>query len=148
MDKVLDYLQRMEGRINGKFDAIGGRLDKQDSRLDAIESRLDKQDSRLDSIENRLDKHDGRFDSIENKLNEHDSRFDKLEHRIAATELTIENDIKTYCNALADGHQITQRRLDSMEQLLKDINRDYIVSRLSHLEYEVKELQEKCNRIA
>ena len=120
MDKVLDYLQRMEDRINGKFDAIGGRLDKQD----------------------------GRFDSIENKLNEHDSRFDKLEHRIAATELTIENDIKTYCNALADGHQITQRRLDSMEQLLKDINRDYIVSRLSHLEYEVKELQEKCNRIA
>lgn len=134
MDKVLDYLQRMEDRINGKFDAIGGRLDKQDSRLDAIESRLDK--------------HDSRFDSIENKLNEHDSRFDKLEHRIAATELTIENDIKTYCNALADGHQITQRRLDSMEQLLKDINRDYIVSRLSHLEYEVKELQEKCNRIA
>ena len=106
MEKLLDYLQGMESRINGKFDATESRLDK------------------------------------------HDKWFDKLEHRIAATELTIANDIKTYCNELADSHQITQRRLDSIEQLLKDINRADIVSRLSRLECEIRELQEKCNRIA
>ena len=94
MDKIIEYLQGMENRINGRFDGI----------------------------ENRLDKH---------------------EDRLTALEINVENDIKKYCDTLADGHITTQRKLDEISSQIEENKQNYIISRLNLLEREMREIQAK-----
>ena len=128
MEEIMVYLQEMEGRLNGRMQEMEGRLD---GKMQEMKVYMDD-----------------KFESIDERLDAHDRRFEKLENRLDEVQLTIENDIRTYCDALAEGHQITQRRLDEIERQVKDINSACIASRLTILENDVKDLQEKVSRIA
>jgi len=77
-------LQEVNARIvlhDGRFAAMGDRINQTDRRNDALSARID---SRLRALDRRLDAIEARFDAIEAHLGAVDARVSTIRGRINA----------------------------------------------------------------
>ena len=76
IEAMLD--EKLDKRLDEKFQNIDKRFDKMDERLDKMDERLDKMDERLDKMDERFDKMDERFEKMDSRMGSLEQQFIEL----------------------------------------------------------------------
>ena len=64
---VIHAVERLEGRVDLRFDAVHARFAQVDARFDRMDERFDRMDLRFDRMDDRFDRMDDRFDRLETR---------------------------------------------------------------------------------
>lgn len=91
-----DDLRRLEARLDARMQEVSARLILHDGRFAAVGDRIDQTDRRCDALSTRID----------SRLRGIDRRFDNVEHRIETTDARVQ---QTQDRVLAE-LKISQRR--------------------------------------
>lgn len=80
---VIHVLERLEARVDVRFDAVDARFAQVDARFDRMDDRFDRMDERFDRMDERFDRMDDRFDRLERDvIRDHAERISRLEARL------------------------------------------------------------------
>ena len=88
------------------MDTIDGRMDAIDGKMATIDGRMDAIDGKMDAIDGKMATIDGRMDAIDGKMATIDGRIDAIDGKMATIEARILNR--------------TEGKLDAMEARIND----------------------------
>ena len=125
---------------------MDSKIEQMDSKIEQMDSKIEQIDSRVDRIESRVDRIESRVDRIESRMDQMDCKIGQITERTDSIQLKLENEVIRDIKIIAEGHIDLSRKLD--EALKGKEERELILIRLNHLEYEVGEIKKALNETA
>ena len=122
MEEILQQIQagvaRIERDHGARFEALEGKFDALEGKFGALEGKFGALEGKFGALEGKFDALGGKVDSLEGKID-----------AVHADLVRIENDHGTKIEALFDGFDLVNGRLDSVDGRL-----DSVEGRLDRLE--------------
>ncbi len=133
-------------QMDSKIEQMDSKIEQMDSKIEQMDSKIEQIDSRVDRIESRVDRIESRVDRIESRMDQMDCKIGQITERTDSIQLKLENEVIRDIKIIAEGHIDLSRKLD--EALKGKEERELILIRLNHLEYEVGEIKKALNETA
>ena len=137
-EELKNILTQLE-QVNSKMEQIDSKIGQMGSKMEQMDSKIEQMDSRVDRIESRVDR-------IESRMDQMDCKIGQITERTDSIQLKLENEVIRDIKIIAEGHIDLSRKLD--EALKGKEERELILIRLNHLEYEVGEIKKVLNETA
>ena len=137
-EELKNILTQLE-QVNSKMEQIDSKIGQMGSKMEQMDSKIEQIDSRVDRIESRVDR-------IESRMDQMDCKIGQITERTDSIQLKLENEVIRDIKIIAEGHIDLSRKLD--EALKGKEERELILIRLNHLEYEVGEIKKALNETA
>ena len=130
-EELKNILAQLE-QMNSKMEQVGSKMEQMDSKIQQMDSRMEQMDSRMQKMDSRMDR-------IESRMDHMDSKVGQIAEKTDSIQLRLENEVIRDIKIIAEGHIDLSRKLD--EALKGKEERELILIRLNHLEYEVGEIK-------
>ncbi len=84
MNEVLERLERIEQKMDARFEQVDRRFEQVDKRFEQVDKRFDQVDRRFEQVDKRFEQVDRRFDQV-------DRRFEKVDEQLHRQGLLLES---------------------------------------------------------
>lgn len=105
--------------------------------------KLDLILNKMDNLENKIDRLEERVARLEEKVDKLEERVDCIETDVRDIKLTLENEIRTNIQRVAEGHLDLSRNLHEVMKPNNEI--EMLAVKVSMLETDVRELKRKIS---
>ena len=124
-----------------KKERVVGMTDSE--KLDLILNKMDNLENKIDRLEEKVDRLEERVARLEEKVDRLEERVDCIENDVRDIKLTLENEIRTNIQRVAEGHLDLSRNLHEVMKPNNEI--EMLAVKVSMLETDVRELKRKIS---
>ena len=128
-------------RVVGMTDSE--KLDLILNKMDNLENKIDRLEEKVDRLEERVARLEEKVDRLEEKVDRLEERVDCIENDVRDIKLTLENEIRTNIQRVAEGHLDLSRNLHEVMKPNNEI--EMLAVKVSMLETDVRELKRKIS---
>ena len=141
--KVQNDSEQPDVAVNYKYKRSAYIMSELEIILEKINEMDKKFDGKFDKIDGKFDEMDKKFNEMDKKFNEMDKKFEHLEKKVDGVEFILENEVNKNIMLVAEGHADLSRNLKELTTSNNDF--ELLKIRVNILESNVEKLQRKIS---